>query len=136
MDTFIFGIAGWDQDPREIHMIPEVRRFYRAFNAAWPYWFYFCNLDQDGLKSMVFSCLDMEAIQSDKEPAKVMIQPDKLEFVRFLAHNLGTMNVICDRAQMFETRIYDRSKAVFEYFGLPYEAERPPEPDNDEPSQG
>ena len=28
MDGIVFGIEGWDADPREIHMIPEVRRFY------------------------------------------------------------------------------------------------------------
>ena len=27
---------------------------------------------------------------------------------------------------MFERGIYDRSKAVFEYFGLPFDAEPPP----------
>ena len=38
MNCFVFCIEGWDDDPREIHMIPEVRRFYSAFHEAWPYW--------------------------------------------------------------------------------------------------
>jgi len=46
-----------------------------------------------------------------------------MDFVQFLAENLETMNVICEQANLFESLIYDRSKAVFEYFGLPYEAE-------------
>jgi hypothetical protein len=50
---------------------------------------------------------------------------NKVEFIGFLAQNLGTMNLVCERAKMFDALIYDRSKAVFEYFGLPYEAERP-----------
>jgi hypothetical protein len=32
---------------------------------------------------------------------------------------------MCDRAKMFERGIYDRSKAVFEYFGLPFDAPPP-----------
>jgi hypothetical protein len=36
MNRFVFCIEGWDSDPREIHLIPEVRRFYRAFHEAWP----------------------------------------------------------------------------------------------------
>ena len=35
---------------------------------------------------------------------------------------------MCERAEMFERLIYERSKAVFEYFGLPFDAERPPNP--------
>jgi hypothetical protein len=32
---------------------------------------------------------------------------------------------MCDRAKLFERGIYDRSKAVFEYFGLPFAAPPP-----------
>ena len=31
---FLFCIEGYDADPREIHCIPEVRRFYSAFPDA------------------------------------------------------------------------------------------------------
>jgi len=124
--NIVFMVDGWNHDPREVHTIPEVRRFYRQFQRAWPYWFYFCNLDQDGLKPMVFSCLDrLLDVKTDEAPEKLITHYDKREFVGFLAQNLGTMNTICERAKMFETGIYDRSKAVFEYFGLPYKAERP-----------
>ena len=37
MNSMVFCIQGWDDDPREIHDIPEIRRFYRAFHEAWPY---------------------------------------------------------------------------------------------------
>ena len=50
MNRFVFCIEGYDSDPREIHLIPEVRRFYSAFHEAWPYWLYFCNLDVDTLQ--------------------------------------------------------------------------------------
>ena len=36
------------------------------------------------------------------------------------------MNAMCDRAEMLERGIYGRSKAIFEYFGLPFDAEPPP----------
>ena len=53
MNSMVLCVEGWDDDPREIHSIPEVRRFYAAFHEAWPYWLYFCNLDRDTLKTMV-----------------------------------------------------------------------------------
>ena len=51
MNSMVFCIHGWDYDPREIHCIPEIRAFYRAFREAWPYWLYFCNLDVDTLRA-------------------------------------------------------------------------------------
>jgi hypothetical protein len=37
------------------------------------------------------------------------------------------MNEMCERAGMTERNTYDRSKAVFEYFGFPFDAGPPPE---------
>ena len=36
------------------------------------------------------------------------------------------MNALCERGEMFERLIYERSKRVFEYFGLPFDAPPPP----------
>ena len=43
----------------------------------------------------------------------------------FLRKDFGPMNVICERAGMFERLIYDRTKRVFEYFELPFDAKPP-----------
>jgi hypothetical protein len=126
MNCFVFCVEGWDDDPREIHLIPEVRRFYSAFHEAWPYWLYFCNLDVDTLRSMVMCCLpDVSTLQVDGK-TKVAITFDPLDVLNFIKHDFMPMNLMCDRAEMFERGIYDRSKAVFEFFGLPFDAEPPP----------
>jgi hypothetical protein len=57
---------------------------------------------------------------------KVAVTFDPLDVLNFIKHDFMPMNLMCDRAEMFERRIYDRSKAVFEYFGLPFDAEPPP----------
>jgi hypothetical protein len=122
MNAFVFCIEGYDDDPREIHSIPEVRRFYTAFHEAWPYWLNFCNLDQDGLKAMVTSCLaNFAAIQVDGQP-KVIVESDPMELVQFISRDFPPMNLMCERAEMFEERIYERAKVVFECFELPFEA--------------
>jgi len=36
LNCFVFCIEGWDDDPREIELIPEIRRLYSAFHEAWP----------------------------------------------------------------------------------------------------
>lgn len=123
MNNFVFCVEGWDNDEREIHSIPEIRRFYSAFHEAWPYWFYFCNLDTDTLRTMTMCCMNtLTAIKTDDSP-NVQVQYEPTELLHFLARDLVYMNAMCDRAQMFERLIYDRSKAVFGYFGLPFDAD-------------
>lgn len=118
-NRIVFCVEGYDDDPREIHSIPEIRRFYSVFHAAWPHWLYFCNLDTDNLKTMVLCCLpSLTAMQVDGQ-SKVAVTYDPLDLVEFLKRDIGPMNLMCERAEMFEDRIYGRTKAVFESFGLP-----------------
>src|SRR5436190_21009397 len=58
MNSMVFAVDGYNDDPREIQIIPEVRLFYSVLHAVWPYWLYFCNLDQVGLKMMLCCCLN------------------------------------------------------------------------------
>jgi len=118
MNSLVFGVDGWDNDPREIHLVPEIRRFYSAFHAAWPYWLYFCNLDMDGLKAMTMCCLpDVATMQVDGQTG-VAVTVNPIEILGFLKRDFPSMNAICGRAGMFEERIEERTRAVFEYFGL------------------
>ncbi len=126
MNSIVFGIDGYDTDSREIPMIPEVRLFYRAFHEAWPYWIYFCNLGEDGLTAMVTCCMNsFAALQVDGKPT-VGVEHDPVELLHFLGRDFPLMNLMWDRGEMFERLIYARSKAVFEYFGLPFDSPPPP----------
>lgn len=125
MNALAFGIEGYDDDPREVPTIPEIRRFYTAFHAAWPYWLYFCNLDTEALRMMVLCCLPSIAALKVDGRAKVAVEYSPLELVRFVGNDFAPMNVMCDRAKLPEQMIFNRSKAVFEYFNLPFDAEPP-----------
>ena len=52
---------------------------------------------------------------------KVICNP--LEVARFISGGFVPMNELCEKAGMSERQIFDRSKAVFEYFNLPFDAE-------------
>ncbi len=125
MNTMMLGIEGYDDDPREVLCIAEIRRFYTAFREAWPYWLYFCNLDTEAFQMMVMCCLpSLVAMQTDGG-ANVAVNHDRLELLQFLCRDFAFMNDLCDRAEMSEREIYNRSKALFAYFNLPFEAGQP-----------
>jgi hypothetical protein len=126
MNSLVFYVDGWDCGPREIHTIPEIRRFYSSFHEAWPYWLYFCNLDVDTLRAMVACCLpSVDTMQVDGQP-KFAVTLDTMAILNFLKQDFPPMNLMCERAEMFEELIHDRTKAVFEYFGLPFDVEPSP----------
>ena len=56
MGTFQFFVEGWNDDPQELYAIPEIRKFYQHFHNAWPYWFFFCDLNTEALMMMTL-CL-------------------------------------------------------------------------------
>jgi hypothetical protein len=49
-------IDGYNNDPRELFEIPEVRRFIKELDAMWPYWFFFLSQADDSIK-VIESCL-------------------------------------------------------------------------------
>jgi len=119
MGSMAFCIEGYDDDPREIHTIPEVRRFYSAFHQSWPYWLYFCDLGQDGLRMMVFCCLgSVAAMKVDGQPT-CLVKCGLMALGRFIGQDFPPMNALCERAEIFESLIDERTQKVFEYFGLP-----------------
>jgi len=135
MNRFVFCIEGWDDDRREIHMIPEIRRFYSAFHDAWPYWLYFCNLDVDTLRAMTMCCLpSVNTMQVDGR-TQVAVTCDPLDVLKVLKRDFLPMNLMCEQAEISERGIYDRTKAVFEYFNFPFDAEPPPATIDDDSPQ-
>lgn len=124
MNCFVFGVEGYDNDPREIHLIPEIRRFYSGFREAWPYWLYFCNLDVDTLRAMAMCCQPSVNTMQVEGQVKVAVTCDPLDLLNLIKRDFMPLNRLCERAEMFEDRIYERTKAVFEYFGLPFQPER------------
>jgi hypothetical protein len=62
-------------------------------------------------------------MQVEGQP-EVAVSCEPLDLLSFLKRDLMPMNMICERAAMYEDRIYARTKAVFEYFGMPFDAGR------------
>ena len=56
---------------------------------------------------------------------QVAVTCDPLDLLKLFKRDFLPMNLMCERAEMFEREIYDRSMAVFEYFDLPFDAEPP-----------
>ena len=77
---------------------------------------------------MVLCCLPSIAALKVDQRANVAVEYDRGELLQLLQEGFGPMNAMCERAGMFEQRIYERTKAIFAYFDLPFDAPAPKTP--------
>lgn len=122
-----FGVQGWDDDPREVYSIPEVRTFYQQFYRVWPDWFFFCSLESPCLTMMTL-CLMPELHDSkrlDQTYSGVIYDP--LDLMNFISANWVIFNTMMERAGMSEMDIYNRTRDIMLYYKFPFNVNPPEE---------
>ncbi len=95
MGRMIFGLEDYDSDRREPYAVPEVRRFYSAFHYRWPHWQFFCDLAQDDLRVMTFSCLASVMAIHVEGQTNGAIAYDRRELDQFLDADRKPFLVLC-----------------------------------------
>lgn len=57
----VIQVDGYDEDPRPLVLIPEVRRFFRAVNGHWNYWIHFLIPEVDQIQLILLMLVDVKA---------------------------------------------------------------------------
>ena len=86
-------VEGYDDDPRELFEIPQVRAFVATLDDAWPYWFFF--LSQDDSIKLIESCL-CETIEV--VPGVASFDFEQLE--RYLARHFTAFHRLCEAVNL------------------------------------
>ena len=99
-------VDGYNDDPREIFEVPEVRAFIKSIDQQWPYWFFFLSQADDSIK-MLESCLcdTIEVI-----PGVASIDLEQME--RSLVRHFGAMNRLCEAMNVPEAKIEEISEGI------------------------
>ena|SRR5271166_3011175 len=106
----IFGIQGYDDDPRELFEIPAVRIWMRALDREFPYWFYFLDLGARSTLPLVAFSL----CRYDKVPGGKSILPDDLK--NFLISHFAAMNRLSASLGETEEDTDRRSREISSFF--------------------
>lgn len=125
MGTFSFFVDGYNDTPEEIYSIQAVRDFYAKLHSHWPYWFFFADLRSESLQ-MVTACL-LKNVTAQKiigAPSANLIL-DPMELVHFVSDGFAPMNEMCERANLSEHAIWQRTGEIFRYYGLPFDQPPP-----------
>ena len=106
----LFGIRGYEDDPKDLWEFPEVRRWMRDLNAKFPYWFYFMDLGPRSTLAFVAFSL----CQYEKVPGGKRIPPEELQ--RFLVSGFAAMNLLCKQLGESPEKVDQRSKEIARFF--------------------
>lgn len=101
-------VEGYNDDPREIVDIAEIRAFLRDLDRHWPYWAFFFN-QLDGSISLLAGC-----VCGSFYPGGGVVQIDKVKLGHFLARGIAAMRTLFDDYAFPEVEFGGTSSGVVE----------------------
>ncbi len=101
-------IDGYNDDPRELVDIGEVRAFLRELDRHWPYWAYFFNQVDDSIK-LFASCLC-----GSNYPGGGLVEIDHEKLGQFLARGFAAVNSLFNDHSFPEDELEAMSNGVIE----------------------
>ena len=101
-------VDGYNNDPRELVDIPEVRALLRGLESEWPYWAYFFNQVDDSIK-LLLSC-----VAGCRFLGRGAVEMDADLVAGALARGFGGMNIVFDRFGFPEDELEKMSNGLVE----------------------
>ena len=104
------GVAGYDDDSRELYEIPEVRDFIHRLDEEFPYWLYFLSKRRLGLM-FILSCFCPPYLAPE---AQQRIWNERITDY-LMKRGFPAMNHICECAGCSEAEMHQLSDRVMDY---------------------
>jgi hypothetical protein len=114
--TISLLVSGYDDDPRELHLIPEVRAYFLDLDDQFPFWFHVCTRIEYSLR-MVFTMLaDLTAVALDDPPGAIGYRFSNDDLNDFVGQRLVAMRSL-HASEGFDVKESDRiAELVVSYF--------------------
>ena len=109
-DRMMFCISGFDNDPRELAEISEVRIFMKKLDSEWPYWFFFASPYCLTLKFLAFTLSD---IKQDSLGQMFMAGSD---LSKFLKTHFMSVNIMEDKGWISQADSIRVTNKIEKYF--------------------
>jgi hypothetical protein len=114
----LFCFGGYDKHEDEIYAIPAVRKWIRSWHKQWPYWLYFCTLQNDFLKILYLARLDSLSMTKNRNGKMCEVRLNPHELTQLVLNDFKAMNTLAVQAGIPIHAIAMIQDQVIAYFGL------------------
>lgn len=77
-ESLVLNVLGFDDDPRELSEIPEVRQFFAKLANAWPHWIWFLHRDNNAIPLFMSLICEVKIHRAEDQFGTEFIHPDEL----------------------------------------------------------
>lgn len=112
--TISLLVSGYDTDPRELHMIPEVRAYFEQLDAAFPYWFHILTRIEHSLRLVFMLLVDLTPVPSRDGSVNAQFANDDLH--DFLDRHFDALDSIHGKFGFPEEENARITELVMNYF--------------------
>ena len=106
------SFCGYGNDMREVYEIEEVRDFLYRLDEKFPYWFYFCNLENQGLLTLTLCFCDAAKISGHE------FDYSHLALAKFMERHFSAYNYLAEALRLSEKEIEEMSDKLASYYGF------------------
>lgn len=106
--------TGYDDDPRELWDIPEVREYVSRLDAFFPYWFYFCYAEGQTLNLLLYCLSCLEPAGGHSTGRRV----SRVGEINFFTNHFRAVNELFRRLNLPREENTETSREIAKYFGL------------------
>lgn len=118
MGSVTFSVSGYDDDPRELFQIPEVRDFYQSLHRTWPCWLFFAETLSPSL--LIVALCNLPTIQSKfvAGEGELSVQFNPLQMSQFMAEGLAVFWELGHKALLDDEQLRNQLIACQARLGL------------------
>ena len=118
---FIISVFGYNDDPRELYQIEEVRFWFNAIVPIFKYWGYFLYMEKpqqkySSLDIIRHCCIDILNVEFDAERNHLKIEHDTEQASEFRNSILGWLNEFADKYKIEEKVVFEQSMKILQIF--------------------
>lgn len=92
--TLALLVGGYDDDPRELHLIPEVRAYFKELDALFPYWFHVCVRIENTLQLLLTLLIELTPVALADPPGAIGYRFDHDDLNTFVQKQLDEMEAL------------------------------------------
>jgi len=104
------GFDGYDDDPRELYEIDEVKDYIQAITVKFPYWLYFCSTKDHSLWIILMAHCRFRKFG----PGAAKVETEDAR--KIMAYLFSNLNEFFNKHNLGESELKSLTKEVGEYF--------------------